>query len=437
MKTRTMGMAAAAWLLAIGMAAAAPAPDSKRMGRAKDFIADEQWSRAIVELQAAAEDPKESNRDEALFWLAHSQHQVGDDSAALQTIATLERTAPTSRWKKPAQSLRVEIAQRLRRDDVLWMIGAPPALPATPAVPPQPMPPGAAPRPVSAPRPGAPVPATPPAIATPAGPPLPAPAPPPAVPVPPWATPQVIQLRPAGRGVPTPPVPPGAPAPWGAEIWLPPSPEAQDITIKVQALTGLLEAHGDQVIPLLRAIALDRGSPDEARMAVFALGQSRRPEAQRTVVEVARDGSEPVRIAAVRELGRFDGPMISTELMRVYTMANTPPRLKRQVVSSLGERADSALLLRIVKSESEPAVRDYAIVTLGRTGARDQLRLLYPQTPRVSRPAVLTALFTARDDDELIRIAQRERDPALRARARQQLRMLATPKALKFLEENP
>ena len=40
MKIRTIGMGAAAWLLAIGMAAAAPAPDSKRMGRAKDFIAD-------------------------------------------------------------------------------------------------------------------------------------------------------------------------------------------------------------------------------------------------------------------------------------------------------------------------------------------------------------------------------------------------------------
>jgi hypothetical protein len=85
MKIRTMGMGAAVWLLTIGLAAAAPAPDSKRMERAKDFIADEQWSRAIVELQAAVADPKEANRDEALFWLAHSQHQAGDDASALQS----------------------------------------------------------------------------------------------------------------------------------------------------------------------------------------------------------------------------------------------------------------------------------------------------------------------------------------------------------------
>ena len=48
-----------------------------------------------------------------------------------------------------------------------------------------------------------------------------------------------------------------------------------------------------------------------------------------------------------------------------------------------------------------------------------------------------TALFSAKDDDELIRIARSEQNPLLRQRARQQLRMLATPKAMKFLEENP
>jgi len=230
------------------------------------------------------------------------------------------------------------------------------------------------------------------------------------------------------------PLPP--PAPGMTEFWLSPAPGAADMTIKLQALTGLMETHSEQVIPLLRQIALDRNSPDEARQAVFVLGQSRRPEAQRTVVEVARDAAEPVRIAAVRELGRFDDPSISGELMRVYSMGGTP-RLKRQVVSSLGERADNVALLRIVKSESEPTVRDYAIVTLGRTGAREQLRNLYVQAPVESRIAVLAALFSAKDDDELIRIAKTEANPRLRLRARQQLQLLATPKAMKFLEDNP
>ena len=62
--------------LALAATAAAAAPDSKRMERAKDYIADEQWARAIVELQAVAEDPREANRDEALFWLAQSEHEI-------------------------------------------------------------------------------------------------------------------------------------------------------------------------------------------------------------------------------------------------------------------------------------------------------------------------------------------------------------------------
>jgi HEAT repeat protein len=226
-------------------------------------------------------------------------------------------------------------------------------------------------------------------------------------------------------------IPPGL-----AEMWMLTPTAAVDTTLKVQALTGLLDTHSDQAIPLLRAIALDRNSPDEARQAVFVLGQSRRPEAQRTVVQIAREGAEPVRIAAVRELARFDDPTVATELMQVYSTGGTP-RLKRQVVASFGERADNASLLRIASSETEPTVRDFAIVTLGRTGARDQLHTLYVRAPDDSRVAVLSALVFARDDDELIRIARTEHNTFLRARARQQLRILATPKALKFLEENP
>lgn len=208
------------------------------------------------------------------------------------------------------------------------------------------------------------------------------------------------------------------------------------MTLRVQALTGLLDTHSEQVIPLLRNIALDRNSPDEARQAVFVLGQSRRPDAQRTVLEIAQQAAEPVRIAAVRELGRFDDPAVSSQLMRVYMMGGTP-RLRRQIVASFGERADNTSLLQIAKSESEATVRDAAIVTLGRTGARSELHTLYIQAPEDSRSAVLTALFAAKDDDELIRIARSENNPLLRQRARQQLRLLATPKALKFLEQNP
>ncbi|HYT67953.1 MAG TPA: HEAT repeat domain-containing protein [Vicinamibacterales bacterium] len=383
-------------------AIAAPAPDSKRLALAKDYIAEEQWTRAIAELQAVSADASDPNRDEALFWLAHSEYQVGDQAAALEAMARLERLFPRSRWVRPARSLRVEIAQRLRRDDVLWALAvpAPPAPPgaATPPaqpVVPWPTPPRAPPAPVVAP------------VAPPAAHRTPPPAPA-AVPAPPGPG--------AVAPIATTPPPPGARRTWRPlmlpmtptpEGLLPAGPYNFDTDLKIEALVGLLDTHSDRVIPLLREIALDQKNPNEARRAVFVLAQSNRPEARNTVVEAAKRGPDLVRIAAIRELGRFQEPAFTTTLVS------------------------------IARAEPDSTVRDTAIFTLGRTGARVQLRGLYAQLPAASRFAVLTALFNAKDDDELIRIAATERDQRLRTRARAQLRLLATPKAIKFLTENP
>ena len=214
-------------------------------------------------------------------------------------------------------------------------------------------------------------------------------------------------------------------------------PEPANQVVRIEALAGLIDAHSDRVIPLLKEIALDKTRPGEARQAVLVLAQSPRPEAHSTILEVARAGAEPVQIAAIREAGRFQDMNVSSELMRVYQAAGAP-NVKRQVVTSLGERKDDASLLRIVKTESDSGVRDTAIMTLGRIPtARPQLRLLYGQAPAESREAVMKALLAARADDELIQIASTEKNPVLRQRARQQLQLLATAKAVKYLTENP
>ena len=399
MRIRNVLVGSLAWISLTASALGAPVPDSQRLGRAKDYIADEQWVRAVAELKAVVADKKEPNRDEALFWLAHSEHQVGDQAAAIETIARLEREFPTSRWVHPARSLRIEIAQRLRRDDVLWFMAATPPPPAQPR-PPAPTPAVAMPRPV---------PRTP-----------PAPAAPPALPPP----------SSAYATVPVPPQPATAP-----QSWIP-APFAPDTDLRIQALGSLMPSHPERVIPLLKEIALDTDSPGEARRALFVLAQSQRPEARTTVFEIARRAAEPVRIAAIRELGRIDAPNVGTELMQVYVTAGANPRIRREVVTSLGLRSDTTSLLRIAKAESDPQVRNVAIVTLGRAGARDQLRALYAQAPTESRRAIITALFNAKDDEELIRILDHEREPRLRQEARRQLALLGTVRARDYLAEH-
>ncbi len=417
-----LAIAAAGGGLGEARVLAAPALESKRMERAKDLIADEQWMRAIDVLKAAVADPKEPNRDEALFWLAHSENQAQELGAAIETIARLEREYRTSRWIRPARSLRIEIAQRLKRDDVLWWTATPPT-PPLPTEPPAAVRPGAPPAP---PQPHAPPPpAVAPTPAAPATPPPPRPrrVAPVATPVPP-ETPGVYAAAP--------PAFPEAP-----EAWLP-APFAPDTDLRIQALGSLIQSHPTEAIPLLREIALDSKDPGEARRAVFVLAQSGRADARNTVMDVAKRGPEIVRIAAVRELGRFGGADAGAELLQVYDTATS--RVKREVVASLavlGNSADTAVLLRIARSEADPQVRNIAILTLGRPGVHQgQLGALYAQAPRESRRTVLLALCNAREEDELIRIASSERDPALRQEARHQLRLLGTPKALKYLNEH-
>ena len=379
-------------LIAGGEAASAlPLPaESTRMARAKDLISEDQWTAAIPVLRAAAADPKEPNKDEALFWLAHSQNQAGDLAEAVDTIRTLQRSFPKSRWSEPAGSLMIELAQKLGRRDVLWKAGVPPPPPAAPEGLPAPPPP-AGPR---SPR-----------TRKPAAAPLAPPAPPPAV---------------------APAQPPAPPLMAWFEAYAP----AEDL--RVQALGRLIKTDAKKVIPMLRDIAFEAGNPGAARGAVFVLAQSRNVEAQSTVVDVAKSGPEPVRVAAIRELGRFGGPEVSHALLEVYSTGNAP--VKQQVVVSLGERADASSLFRIVQSENDGRLRETAIVALGRVGGREQLRGLLTRASRETRLAIIRGLFIARDDDGLIRVADQEKDPELRAEALHRLQLIGTPRAKAYLE---
>jgi HEAT repeat protein len=187
-----------------------------------------------------------------------------------------------------------------------------------------------------------------------------------------------------------------------------------------------------KVIPMLRDIALDADDTSEARRALFVLAQSGRADARSTVVEVAKTGPEPVRIAAVRELGRIGGPTIATELLQVYSSGNE--RVKYQVVTSLARREAAPALMRIAESEKDRRLRDVAIVTLGDAGGRTELYALYSTAPHDAKRAIVIGLFNAKAEDELIRIAERERDAAIRDEAISRLRLLGTPKARAYLE---
>jgi HEAT repeat protein len=366
--------AAVALALPPGYAAAASqgtraAAESERLARAKDLITDEQWAAAIPVLRAAVADPREASRDEALFWLAHSQNQAGDLAESVESIRRLQAEFPASRWSRPASSLLIELAQKLGREDVLWRAAVPP--------PPPPPPPAPAPR-----------------------------------------TPRTRTI---------PPPPPPSPVSWLPDTYTP------DADLRIQALGRLIQTDAEKAIPVLRTIALDSDNPQVVRRALFVLAQSRNPDAQTTVLDLAKLGPEMVRVAAVRELGRFGGPDAPQQLLHVYPLGS--PSVKAQVVASLAERSEARALARIAETERDGRLRETAIVALGRAGGREQLRALYESSRAETRRAVIVGLFNARDEDGLIRIAERERDPGLRGEILARLRLMGTPKARAYVEQ--
>jgi len=413
MTTRTIwrfGTALVFALAALPVVAQAKPAESKRMERAKDLIADEQWVRAIDEFKAAAADPKEPNRAEALFWLAHSQNQAHDAGAAVETIRRLEQQFPTSPWVKPAQSLRIEIAQRLQRKDFLWYTAVPPAPPSA-AVPPT--------------VPPAPVAVTPAAVPVPPSKPAPAPAAPKMAP-PTRVTPKAPP-PPEFAPFPASPVPPSA--------WVMPEGYFPDMDQRIQALARLMATDAPKVIPILKSIALESADVKEGRRALIVLAQSERPEARDTVIDVAKTGPEPIRVQAVRALGRLSGPAIVDDLMQVYS-ATLNESVKYEVVSSLAQRDATAALVKIVESEKDRRLRDVAIVNLGEAGGRKQLTMMYAKAASDIKRPIIVGLFNAQADEELIQIAEKEKDPAAREEILARLRLLGTPKAKAYLAEH-
>ena len=312
-----------------GVAGGAPA-ESERLGRAKDFIADERWTRAIAELRLAVADRKEPARDEAAYWLAHSLYQAGEPGEALTVIDSLERERPRSLWVKPARSLRIEIAHRLKRTDLLWKVATPPPPPPAPA----------------------------PVVVGPGAPP-----PPPAAP------PAQQPKRPRAAM----PIPPGGAmttvTPEIAVMW--------DLDLRIQALSSLMSSEAARVVPILREIALKAEDEAQARRAIYVLAQSSRADARSTIAEVARTGDEPRQVTAVKVLAYQGWPEAEKVLLDVYGAAT--PHVKRQVIRVFGNVGSRRQLRQLFDTSQDVELKHAIINALFEAGASSELQRIAKQ----------------------------------------------------------
>lgn len=79
-------------------------------GDGTDAIDEGEWTHAIdIFKKVVAMNGKRA--DAALYWLAYAQNKAGRGTEALQTIGTLERAHPKSRWTGDAKALEMDIKQ--------------------------------------------------------------------------------------------------------------------------------------------------------------------------------------------------------------------------------------------------------------------------------------------------------------------------------------
>jgi hypothetical protein len=275
----------------------------------------------------AVKDKKEPARDEAAFWLAHSLYQAGDPAEALTVIDALERDRPRSRWVKPARSLRIEIAHRLQRKDLLWKVASPVAVPP------------------------------PPPAAPPAG---------------------------VGPGPDAPPPPPASPKP-RANVRAPtrvvtsvgPEVALWDADLRIQALSSLMSSDAPRVVPILRDIALKAEDDAEARRAIYVLAQSNRADARSIIVEIARTGDEPRQVTAVKVLAYQGWPESEKVLLDVYGAST--PHVKRQVIRAFGSVKARKQLRSLFDSATDLELKYAIINALFEAGASSELERIARQ----------------------------------------------------------
>jgi hypothetical protein len=109
--------------------------------------------------------------------------------------------------------------------------------------------------------------------------------------------------------------------------------------------------------------------------------------------------------------------------------------VKYQIVHSLGERAATTALMRIAETEQDHRLQETAFVRLGQAGAREQLQRFYTRARAEQKRPIVVGLFAARADEELIRIAEQERDESIRREVLTRLRLLNTAKSRAYLEK--
>lgn len=199
---------------------------------------------------------------------------------------------------------------------------------------------------------------------------------------------------------------------------IPEAPEDADDDIKMLALNSLIRTDPERAIPMLQGL-LDAKQPAKVRRrALFVLAQSDSPKAKQILLDSARTQTQPeLQMEAIRFLGVFHGKQHLDVLSQIYS-GTQDKRVKESVLTAFLTSGAKDRVLAIARQEQDPHVRRHAIRTLGMMGGGPELQqLLQASSSEEDSEATMQAMAMSGNLAGIEQMAKTSTNPAVRRRA--------------------
>lgn len=208
-----------------------------------------------------------------------------------------------------------------------------------------------------------------------------------------------------------------------------------DEDLRMFALSRLMERDPKRATPLVLEALRNTTSEENRNDALFVLGMSDEPEAQRAITELARDSSNPgLQANAIYMLGAASTDTSMALLQSLYT-TSAPKEVKESIIQAHLAADEPGFLVTMLSSEQDPQLRNDIIHALGAMDATAELAAIYPTLAnRESKIAALEAFSMSDDIDMLKQALATETDPELRRTAIHGLAMSDSDDSAAFLE---
>jgi HEAT repeat protein len=183
----------------------------------------------------------------------------------------------------------------------------------------------------------------------------------------------------------------------------------------------------DDMVPVLQKLLQGNSSPRVKARALFVLAQGNSPRAREVLMNIAKGGSNPdLQMKAVQYLGVHGGRENRAALAEIYT-SSSDIDLKKRILNSFMVAGDKERLLAAAQSEQNPELRASAVQQLGVMSASEELWSLYQKESSVDvKRQIIRALFVGGNVTRMSEIAKSDANPELRLYAVKQLGVMGS-----------